>query len=536
MISRIDSLLTKSEIGDFLQSLQLRPLKSVRCRVDRSDQTLPFESSNVPWYPRYGRQLIDSTVRPGSFLAYASADYYIQDSASMLPLQLLDLAPDDWVCDLCAAPGGKATAIAELLGEGGVLLANEAIGGRVDVLRYSLGRTGRANFIQTNLDPEQLAIELCGRFDKVLVDVPCSGQSLLGRDQQSESAFSDTHVLHCAARSQRILRQAMLLLRPGGRLIFSTCTFSLEENEDQVRWMLELFPGQFHPIVSESLVSQSLDPWKSPVQEGAYRLWPHRDPCSGGFAAGLQAGPDWDPDQACADQLLHSKASNTPGVKWKERREDRGGRSHASKRKDKSGNRKNNTESDQGFDEFSEITDSIGKCKLSMVIQDSKVIGFEPGAYAFHQEFPHIGLGSTLAAYKHIAPHKTLANNKPQSARKSSGANSKGANSKGTVPIEPYHAMAMLLSHLFESNFRIELDDAQSQRFVQGQAIEGSSSQSVHAGWTLACWQGKPLGWLKGVAGQETSTGRITGRWNNHLPVWARSTATGVTLSAESSP
>jgi len=78
MISRIDSLLTKSEIGDFLQSLQLRPLKSVRCRVDRSDQTLPFESSNVPWYPRYGRQLIDSTVRPGSFLAYASADYYIQ--------------------------------------------------------------------------------------------------------------------------------------------------------------------------------------------------------------------------------------------------------------------------------------------------------------------------------------------------------------------------------------------------------------------------------------------------------------------------
>jgi 23S rRNA U2552 (ribose-2'-O)-methylase RlmE/FtsJ len=475
--------------------------------------------------------LLDSTVRPGSFLAYASADYYIQDSASMLPLQLLDLSPDDWVCDLCAAPGGKATAIAESLGEGGVLVANEVIAGRVDVLRYSLGRTGRANFIQTNLDPEQLAIELCGRFDKVLVDVPCSGQSLLGRDQQSESAFSDTHVLHCAARSQRILRQAMLLLRPGGRLIFSTCTFSLEENEDQVRWMLDLYPGKFHPMVCESLLSQSLTPWKSPVQEGAYRLWPHRDPCSGGFAAGLQAGSDWDPHQACADQLLQTKPINTPGEKWKERREDRGGRSHASKRKEKAGNRKNNTEGDQGFDELFEITAAIGKCNLSMEIQDSKIIGFERGAYAFHQEFPHIGQGTTLAAYKNVAPYKTLATNKPQSARKSSGANS-----KGVAPLEPYHAMAMLQSHLFESNSRVELDDVQAQRFVQGQAIEESSSQSVQAGWTLACWQGKPLGWLKGVAGQEANAGKKTGRWNNHLPVWARSTATAITQSAESSP
>ena len=531
MISRIDSLLAKSEIGDFLQSLQLRPLKSVRCRVDRYDQALPFETSIVPWYPRYGRQLIDSTVRPGSFLAYASADYYIQDSASMLPLQLLDLAPDDWVCDLCAAPGGKATAIAESLGEGGLLVANEAIAGRVDVLRYSLGRTGRANFIQTNLDPEQLAIELCGRFDKVLVDVPCSGQSLLGRDQQSVSAFSDTHVLHCAARSQRILRQAMLLLRPGGRLIFSTCTFSLEENEDQVRWMLELYPGKFCPMASESLLTQSLNPWKSPVQEGAYRLWPHRDPCSGGFAAGLQAGPDWDPHQACADQLLHSKPTNTTGMNWKERKEDRGGRSSTSKRKEKSGNRKNNTDGDQGFDELFEITDSFGRCKLTMEIRDSKVIGFEPGAYAFHQEFPHIGIGNTLAANKYIAPYKSLATNKPQSTRKSPSASSKVA-----APLEPYHAMAMLQSNLFESNSRIDLDYAQAQRFVQGQAIEESGSQSVQAGWTLACWQGKPLGWLKGVAGQETNAGKKTGRWNNHLPVWARSTATAVTQSAESSP
>lgn len=277
MISRIDSLLDQSEIDDFLQSLRLRPLKSLRCRVDRVKEPLPFETKIVDWYPSFGRLVTDNSIRPGAFLSYATADYYIQDSASMLPLPLLELQENDWVCDLCAAPGGKATAISELLGTQGLLLANEAIAGRTDVLRYSLARTGRANTIQTHLDPAVLASKLPGRFDKVLVDVPCSGQSLLGRDQQAQSAFSDKHVQHCAARAQRILRNAMAMVRPGGRLIFSTCTFSIEENEDQVRWMLEQFPGLWAPATIPGLT-----PWQSKLHEGCWRLWPHRDNCSGG--------------------------------------------------------------------------------------------------------------------------------------------------------------------------------------------------------------------------------------------------------------
>ena len=242
MPDALEVYLGTKEFRAFQRALHERPPKSVRMRVDRSSESLPFEHEPVPWYP-LGFKLIDPKVRAGATLEYAVADFYIQDSASMLPLALLDIQPDDRVCDLCAAPGGKASAIAELLGTNGVLVANEVIAGRIDVLRYSLARTGRANYLVTNLDPDQLAQEFPANFDKVLVDVPCSGQSLLGRDRQSESAFAENHVLHCAARARRILQSAVQLLRPGGTLVLSTCTFSPEENEDQVTWLHSEYPG-----------------------------------------------------------------------------------------------------------------------------------------------------------------------------------------------------------------------------------------------------------------------------------------------------
>ena len=281
MIERLESLIGTAEIQDFERSLTSRPPKSIRPRIDRGNLALPFETRPVAWFP-HGLEVVDPAIRPGGFLDYAVADYYIQDSGSMLPLAMLDLQPDDWVCDLCAAPGGKATAIAETLGPDGFLLANEVIAGRLDVLRYALSRTGRANYCVTNLDPEPLAESLAGRFDKVLVDVPCSGQSLVGRQRQSESSFSPNHVQHCAARAKRILDHALKLVRPGGRLILSTCTFAVEENEAQIEAILESYPERVSIVPFANLQA-----WQSPLRAGCYRLWPHRDRCAGGFAATL---------------------------------------------------------------------------------------------------------------------------------------------------------------------------------------------------------------------------------------------------------
>lgn len=494
MISRIDSLLDKSEIDDFLKSLQLRPLKSIRCRVDRATEELPFETQRVDWYPSFGRLVTDSSVRPGAFLAYATADYYIQDSASMLPLQLLDLQENDWVCDLCAAPGGKATAISELLGTHGLLLANEAIAGRTDVLRYSLARTGRANTIQTHLDPATLASKLCGRFDKVLVDVPCSGQSLLGREQQAQSAFSDKHVLHCAARAQRILRHAMTMVRPGGRLLFSTCTFSIEENEDQVRWMLDQFPDLWLPASV-----RELDPWRSKIHEGCWRLWPHRDPCSGGFAAALQATENWDPERA-----FEAHETQAPSHAYSGREKPaKNARSLRSPRK--------SSPSKKDFDITQRIEEHLGSCSLRLQAHhgssDTKIIGFEPGAADFSTEFPELGSGSVLCSSKTFGTNSSTTN---RSSLKHAGQ------------IEPYHALAMLQDRFFVPHAIANLEDPQAVRFVQGQAIEGTLSQQVESGWATARWRNKPIGWVKGVAGNKESPGR----WNNHLPPWARMNST----------
>ncbi len=513
MISRIDSLLDQSEIDDFLQSLRLRPLKSLRCRVDRIEETLPFETQIVDWYPSFGRLVTDNSIRPGAFLSYATADYYIQDSASMLPLQLLELQENDWVCDLCAAPGGKATAISELLGTQGLLLANEAIAGRTDVLRYSLARTGRANTIQTHLDPAVLASKLLGRFDKVLVDVPCSGQSLLGRDQQAQSAFSDKHVQHCAARAQRILRNAMAMVRPGGRLIFSTCTFSIEENEDQVRWMLEQFPGLWAPATIPSLT-----PWQSKIHEGCWRLWPHRDNCSGGFAAALQSSENWDPELAFEgihnDTPSYSQQRSSPP----QRSSSQPG--HHKPNKASSTHRslhKNQATSKKDLDITKQIEEHFGRCTLqlqplhlshsSKTSNETKIIGLEPGAAEFATEFPELGLGSVLCAYKSFG-------------RSGATTNRSGAVNSGQA--EPYHALAMLQDRFFAPHAIANLEDPQAVRFVQGQAIEGTPSQQIQAGWAVAQWHNKPLGWLKGVAGNKESPGR----WNNHLPPWARMNST----------
>ncbi len=218
-------------------------------------------------------------IRPSVFLNYAVGDYYIQDAGSMLALSLLKPQPKEVICDLCAAPGGKATGIVEQLGAGGFLLANEPIGGRCALLRYILSRTGSLRYAVTRQDPEVLAQRFAHRFDAVLVDAPCSGQTMVATTKRDENAFDMKQILHSAERQRRILKAAVRLLRPGGRLVYSTCTFAVEENEDQLRFLRETFSDAVETVVDDRLAA-----WESTNEPGCYRLWPHRDPTAGAFA------------------------------------------------------------------------------------------------------------------------------------------------------------------------------------------------------------------------------------------------------------
>ncbi len=263
-------------------ALGQRSRPAVRWRDGQSPDALPFAVEPVPWSDVAG--WVDAACLPSQRLAYATGAYYVQDAASLLPLMLLDLPHTAQVLDLCASPGGKATALAERLTEGW-LVANEAVRARLPALEFNLARHGASRYAVTARDPDELARYWPGEFCAVLVDAPCSGQSLVAKSKQSAAAFSPRQVEHCALRQRRILEAAVQLVRPGGRLVYSTCTFAPAENEDQIAWLLSTFPGwRLHGC-------PRLQPWESPRLPETYRLWPHRDGCLGGFAACLERSP-----------------------------------------------------------------------------------------------------------------------------------------------------------------------------------------------------------------------------------------------------
>lgn len=223
----------------------------------------------------------------------------------MLALRLLDAQPDETIADLCAAPGGKATAILEAVGPGrGFLLANEPIRGRAAALQWTLGRVGYSRYATSQYDVEQLSERLPGCFDKVLVDAPCSGQTLVGRGKQSIASFDTNQIQHSAARQKRIVRAAAQLLRPGGKLVYSTCTFAVEENEQVAQTLIDADARWRVVDVDE------LSDWKSLIQPGGYRLWPHRDRCAGAYAVCLQLQADWHRPESTE---TYSKNPRTPG-------------------------------------------------------------------------------------------------------------------------------------------------------------------------------------------------------------------------------
>jgi len=281
LLSSLEPFLTTEELSHFEAACQTFPRRCIRLRDDRINRPLPFDTTPIDWYPT-GKWVDDSAIRPASFLNYAIGDYYIQDAGSLLPIAVLQPRPGEWICDLCAAPGGKASAILEAMQGEGCLVANESIRTRVHALEHVLGRTGQANYIVTSWDPDEMASRLPEVFDAILVDAPCSGQMLVGKSKRDENAWHPSQIFHCAQRQTRILNAAIRMLKPNGRLVYSTCTFAEVENEAQIRRLVQEYPGAFEPIERIPLKK-----WASPVASGCYRLWPHRDSCAGGFAAGL---------------------------------------------------------------------------------------------------------------------------------------------------------------------------------------------------------------------------------------------------------
>ena len=252
-------------------ALRFNPLKG-------SVPSLPFVLEQVPWEPM--GYYYDPEARPGKHPYHEAGVYYLQEASAMSAVALLDPQPGERVCDLCAAPGGKTTQIAGRMRNEGFLLCNEINPKRSRILSQNVERMGVSNALVTNEHPENLARHLPGYFDRVLIDAPCSGEGMFRKEEAAVTDWSEETVLMCARRQREILRSGAKLLRPGGRLVYSTCTFAPAENEETVEAFL-----QEHPDFQPEAVSA---PWFTPAGEGMFRLWPHKLLGEGHFVAVLR--------------------------------------------------------------------------------------------------------------------------------------------------------------------------------------------------------------------------------------------------------
>ncbi|MBE5845802.1 MAG: RNA methyltransferase [Butyrivibrio sp.] len=192
---------------------------------------LPFELSDkeIPW-EKCGKVYTGGT--PGKHPYHEAGVYYIQEPSAMAPVYFLDPRPGEKILDLCAAPGGKTTQIASKMQGEGILVTNEIDKKRAQILSLNVERCGVKNALVTNMEPGQLSDVFEGYFDKILVDAPCSGEGMFRKNDEAIENWSIDNVKLCADRQKTILDEAIKMLAPGGRLVYSTCTFAPEEDEE----------------------------------------------------------------------------------------------------------------------------------------------------------------------------------------------------------------------------------------------------------------------------------------------------------------
>ena len=233
------------EFQDYMDSFGEKPccgLRANRMKIspDELERSLPFGVKRVPWISNgftYGEE-----AQPSRDPYYFAGLYYLQEPSAMTPASRLPVEPRDRVLDLCAAPGGKATELGARLGGQGLLVANDISASRARALLKNLEMAGIPNIYVTGEDPKRLRAALPEFFDKILVDAPCSGEGMFRRDPQMIRSWQERGPEYYSGIQKKLVLQAADMLRPGGMMMYSTCTFDPEENEGTVAWLLKKRP------------------------------------------------------------------------------------------------------------------------------------------------------------------------------------------------------------------------------------------------------------------------------------------------------
>jgi len=299
--------LLEAEFDNFMSSydaprvygLRINPLKLDREQWRRISPLGGESVRPVPW-AKEGYYYKEGD-RPGKHPHYHAGLYYIQEPSAMLPVELLDVHPGHRVLDLCAAPGGKSTQIAgKLMGEG-VLISNDNSAERTKALAKNIALAGVRNAAVFNEEPSALVPAFREWFDRILVDAPCSGEGMFRKDEGMAASWDSFSVERCMEMQHDILEHVAAMLAPGGLLVYSTCTFSPEENESQIAKFLLRHPefavekvhpaggiSQGRPEWIDAAAAGKLGEERAHSLLGTVRLWPHLLEGEGHYAAVLR--------------------------------------------------------------------------------------------------------------------------------------------------------------------------------------------------------------------------------------------------------
>ncbi len=308
-LERMNRLLGKEEYEQFLASydrvrykaLRLNPLKLARAGKSSEEAVAELGTDwtlrRVPWSPLglyYGPE-----DQPGRHICHDAGLYYIQEPSAMAPAVYLEAKPGERILDLCSAPGGKGTQIAGDMQGRGLLILNEIHPARAKILSENVERMGIPNAIVINESPEKLRDRWDAFFDRIMVDAPCSGEGMFLKNEEAQTEWSEENVALCAERQDGILAAAAGMLKPGGRIVYSTCTFAPEENEGTISRFIHAHPEfRIAEVERSGGMSSGRPEWVENPCEGlekTIRLFPHRLEGEGHYVAVLEkTGADSD--------------------------------------------------------------------------------------------------------------------------------------------------------------------------------------------------------------------------------------------------
>lgn len=465
-ISRTSQLMGEEVCNALCKALEKDSPVSIRLNTEKME-VVPEPARQIPWTSA-GYYLDNRPTFTFDPLFHAGC-YYVQEASSMFVEQAVRQYVKEPVValDLCAAPGGKSTLLRSALPQGSFLVANEVMRNRSQVLAENIVKWGHPEVAVTSNDPSDFT-PLHGLFDLILTDVPCSGEGMFRKDPVAVEEWSPENVGLCWERQRRILRDIWPCLKPGGLLIYSTCTYNREENEDNVAWIAKELGAEILPVSTETdwNITNNLIGSDFPV----YRFLPHKTEGEGLFLAALRK--DGSADERAHDFVLTDTLGKSKKNK-KAKANERGGndRSKGDKGKGKS--------ADRGKGGVVKPLNFPNELKEALNLHDDDYdFWMEEGiARAIRSEWHGL--------YELLKSHLTILH-----------AGIILAEQKGK-DWQPHHSLAM--SNLLNRGFfpEAELTYEQAIAYLRKEAV--ALDPEVSRGYVLLTFKGKALGFAKNI-------------------------------------